>query len=226
MNKTFTINNFDKHLIIEDNGKTYLIDTGSPFSIHDGSLEFCGHQFPRSIAPCSPDDISNLLGMHVDALVGFNVLRHFAVLIDYGNGEITFSDEGLSLPNAEVVPISTRFGVPKVMMSLLGHEGLFFLDTGAKISYVASETTSGLTPDETDSDFYPGFGHFETPVFNLETTVAGKPFRVRYGNLPLLLEQGLMGLSGTKGIIGYDFFNNFKVLIDYTTNQLYLAYGH
>ncbi len=222
MKKTFTINNFDKHLIIEDNGKTYLIDTGSPFSIHDGTLEFCGQQFPRSMAPCSPDDISNLLGMHVDALVGFNVLRHYAVLIDYGNSEITFSDEGLSLPDATALPINTGFGVPKVKMSLLGHEGLFFLDTGAKISYVASETTNGLTPDGTDTDFYPGVGDFETPIFNLDTTIADKTFKVRYGNLPRMLERSLMGLSGTKGVIGYDFFNNFKVLIDYRENQLYL----
>ena len=224
MKKTFTINSFDKHLIIEDNGNTYLIDTGSPFSVHDGdTLEFCGHQFPRSMAPCSPNDISSLLGMHVDALVGYNVLKHFAVLFDYGKSEITFSDEGLSLPDAEAIPVDTSFGVPKVKMSLLGHEGLFFLDTGAKISYVASATTHGLTPDETDTDFYVGYGDFETPIFHLETTITGKPFLVRYGNLPKLLECTLMGLSGTKGVIGYDFFNTFKVLLDYRTNQMYLA---
>ena len=224
MKKTYTINNFDKHLIIEDNGKTYLIDTGSPFSVHNGDmLEFCGQQFPRGMAPCSPNDISDLLGMHVDALVGYNVLKHFAVLLDYGKGEITFSDEGLSLPDAVAIPVDTSFGVPKVKMSLLGHEGLFFLDTGAKISFVASATTNGLTPDETDTDFYVGYGDFETPIFNLETTIAGKSFRVRYGNLPKLLECTLMGLSGTKGVIGYDFFSSFKVLIDYRTNQMYLA---
>ena len=228
MKKTFTINNFDKHLIIEDNGKTYLIDTGSPYSIFEGdSLEFLGQMCHKNnlmalAARVMPTDISNLLGMHVDALVGYNVLKHFAVLFDYGKGEITFSDEGLSLPDAEAIPIDTSFGVPKVKMSLLGHEGLFFLDTGAKISYVASTTTNGLTPDETDTDFYVGYGDFETPIFNLETTIAGKIFHVRYGNLPMLLECTLMGLSGTKGVIGYDFFNNFKVLIDYSANQMYL----
>ena len=41
MKKTYTINKFDNHLIIEDNGQTLLIDTGSPFSIFDGdSLNF------------------------------------------------------------------------------------------------------------------------------------------------------------------------------------------
>ena len=43
MEKTYTINNYDNHLIIEDNGKTLLVDTGSPFSIFDGAaLDFCG----------------------------------------------------------------------------------------------------------------------------------------------------------------------------------------
>ena len=224
MKKTFSINNFDKHLIIEENGKTYLIDTGSPFSVHDGdSLEFCGQQFTDNMAPCSPENISSLLGMHIDALVGYNVLTHYAILFDYDQGEITFSDEELTLPNAISLPINTSFGVPKVRMSLLGNEDDFFLDTGAKISYVASETTEGLTPDETDTDFYLGYGDFETPIFNLETTIAGKSFRVRYGNLPFLLERTLMGLSNTKGVIGYDFFNSFKVLIDYRTNMLYLV---
>ena len=224
MKKTFTINNFDKHLIIEDNGKTYLIDTGSPFSVHDGdSLEFCGQQFLGHLAPCSPENISSLLGMHIDALVGYNVLKYFAILFDYGQSEITFSDEELSLPEAISVPIDTSSGVPKVKMNLLGNEDDFFLDTGAKISYVASKTTEGLTPDETDTDFYLGYGDFETPIFDLETTIACKPFSVRYGNLPFLLERTLIGLCNTKGVIGYDFFNSFKVLIDYRTDMLYLV---
>ena len=229
MKKTFTINNFDKHLIIEDNGKTYLIDTGSPYSIFDGeALEFLGQTCHKSnmmalAAQVMPTDISSLLGMHVDALIGNDILKHFAICFNYGQGEITFSDEGLTLPDAIAIPIDTSFGVPKAKMSLLGDEGLFFLDTGAKISYVNSATTSGLTPDETDTDFYPGVGDFETSVFNLDTTIASKTFRVRYGNLPKLLEFSLIGLSGTKGVIGYDFFNNFKVLIDYRANQLYLA---
>jgi hypothetical protein len=88
---------------------------------------------------------------------------------------------------------------------------------------VASEITSGLTPDETDTELYPGFGDFETPVSNLDTTIADKTFNVRYGNLPRVLELSLIGLSGTTGVIGFDFFNSFKVLIDYRANQMYLA---
>lgn len=123
MKKTYTINNFDKHLIIEDNGKTFLIDTGSPFSIFDDAhIELCGHQFPKGLALYSAADISNLLGMHVDALVGNDILKHFNVGIDYAGGTITLSDEVLDLPGAIELPFELSFGVPKVTMTLQGEE--------------------------------------------------------------------------------------------------------
>lgn len=224
MKKTYTINKFDNHLIIEDNGNTCLIDTGSPFSIFDGtSLDFCGRQFPKGLSMCSADAISNLLGMHVDALVGNDILKHFNVLIDYAEGTISFSDESLNLSSAIELPFDMSFGVPKVNMTLQGEERRFFLDTGAKISYVSSQMTQGLESVETASDFYMGFGNFDTPIYNMEASVAGQSFNVRVGNLPPMLEGTLIGLSGTAGVIGYDFFNRFKVQLDYANHMLHLA---
>ena len=92
MKNIYTINNFDNHLIIEDNGKTLLIDTGSPFSIFGHpSLDFCGRQFPKGLTMISTDAVSNLLGMHIDALVGNNILKHFKVVFDYANGKMLLS---------------------------------------------------------------------------------------------------------------------------------------
>ena len=224
MEKTYTINNYDNHLIIEDNGKTLLIDTGSPFSIFDGaSLDFCGRQFPKGLSMCSADAISSLLGMHVDALVGNDILKHFNVLVDYAEGTITLSDEALNLPDAVELPFDLSFGVPKVNMTLQGEERRFFLDTGAKISYVSSQMTQGLNSVETATDFYMGFGNFDTPIYNMEASVAGQSFNVRVGNLPPILEGTLIGLSGTAGVIGYDFFNRFKVVFDYANCKMLLS---
>ena len=224
MRKTYTINKFDNHLIIEDNGHALLIDTGSPFSIFDGAaLDFCGRQFPQGMNMVSVETISNLLGMHVDALVGNDILSHFNVGIDYAGGTITFSDEVLDLPGAIELPFKLLIGVPNVTMTLQGEEHRFFLDTGAKISYVSAQMTQGLTPVETASDFYPGFGNFDTPVYNMEASVAGQPFNVRIGNLPPVLEATLIGLSGTAGVIGYDFFNRFKVVFDYANGKMLLS---
>lgn len=223
MKKTYTINNYDNHLIIEDNGKTFLIDTGSPFSIFDGtSLDFCGRQFPKGMTMVSIEAVSDLLGMNIDALVGNDVLRQYAVLVDYNGGTITFSDEGISLPGGQAIALGNNFGIPKVTMQLRGQEGTFFLDTGAKISYVKSSTLDGLTPDDHATDFYVGYGNFETPIYHVPTSIGSHEFTVQYGTLPRILELSLIGLAGTTGVVGYDFFNNFTVLLDYKNDTLWL----
>lgn len=223
MKQTFTINGFDHHLLINDNERTLLIDTGSPFSIFNGSdFEFLGAHVSKGLLPVSPDTISDLLGTHVDALVGNDMLQQFSVLVDYSQGTITFSDEDLSLPGSQAITMGKSFGIPKVTMQLRGQEGNFFLDTGAKISYVKSSTLDGLTPDSQATDFYVGYGDFETPIYHVPTGIGGYNFNVQYGTLPGILELSLIGLSGTTGVVGYDFFNSFTVLLDYKNGILWL----
>ena len=223
MRNTYTINNFDNHLIIEDNGKTFLIDTGSPFSIFDGaSFDFCGRQFPKGMTMVSIEAVSDLLGMNIDALVGNDILKYYNVLFDYAGGTITFSDENLSLPGRQAIALGNAFGIPKVTMQLRGQEGTFFLDTGAKISYVKASTLDGLTPDSQATDFYVGYGDFDTPIYHVPTSIGGHEFIVQYGTLPRILELSLIGLSGTTGVVGYDFFNNFMVLLDHRNDTLWL----
>lgn len=223
MKQTFTINGFDHHLLINDNERTLIIDTGSPFSIFNGSdFEFLGMQVSKGPLPVSPDNISESIGTHVDALVGNDMLQQFAVLVDYSHGTITFSDEDLSLPESQAITLGMSFGVPKVTMQLRGKEGSFFLDTGAKISYVKASTLDGLTPDGQATDFYVGYGGFETPIYHVPTGIVGYDFNVQYGTLPGVLELSLIGLSGTTGVVGYDFFNSFTVLLDYKNGTLWL----
>ena len=71
----------------------------------------------------------------------------------------------------------------------------------------------------TDEDFYPGVGKFETSCYEILTSFGEYNFTVKYGNLPTLLQMTLM-LGGTNGIIGLDFFNNFKVVLDLKNNRL------
>ena len=223
MKKAFTINPFDHHILIEEENRTLLIDTGSPFTLfHGEEFEFLGTRVSKGLLPVSPDAISELLGMHIDALVGCDILKHFAVLFDCHQGSITFSDEELSLPESECIPLSSTLGLPTVSLQIIGHDGHFFLDTGAKISYVKENTLSGLAPDGQDTDFYPGFGQFETPVYRIPTIIGHQEFTVNYGVLPSLLETSLLTLTGTSGIIGYDFFNQFTVLLDLKRKTLQL----
>ena len=224
MKRTFTINPFDHHILIENENRTLLIDTGSPVTLFNGEeFEFLGTSIPRGILSISPDAICESLGTHIDALVGCDVLKHFAVLFDCHRGTITFSDEELLLPDSECIPLSSTLGLPKVSLQLMGHDGRFFLDTGAKISYVRENVLEGVASEGQATDFYPGFGQFETPIYHITTSVGAQKFPVHYGVLPGFLETSLLGLTGTSGIIGYDLFEHFTVLLDFRNNTLRLA---
>ncbi len=67
--------------------------------------------------------------------------------------------------------------------------------------------------------FYPGYGSFETPIFTLETQIAGATLSINFGNLPTQL-LGLLNQGNVKGIIGFDLFNDFQILLNIQQNKL------
>lgn len=214
MRKEFVINNFDRHLLISESDKTMLIDTGSPFSISDTDLEFCGMHFGQFNNSINIAQVAKLLGTHIDALIGYDIISKFSVLFDYPGQRMTFSDIPMTLEGAGFMPLVIFMGIPKIRLSVLGQEGPYFLDTGARISYVDPTVTNGMIAVGKEEDFYIGFGNFRTPVFNIEVMLGQHQFNVRFGNLPGQLNAALIGRTGARGVIGYDLFEHFKILID------------
>jgi hypothetical protein len=166
--------------------------------------------------------ISEMLGTEITTLLGADVLSNFKILFDYKNGLVEFNKQEINFNGTEI-DISNFMGIPIIELSIENQNLKFFLDTGAKLSYLSDSITSNYESIGTDEDFYPGVGKFETECFEISTLFGGKNFLVKYGNLPPLLQMTLM-LGGTDGIIGFDFFNNFKVVLDLKNNSL--KYGH
>jgi hypothetical protein len=104
-----------------------------------------------------------------------------------------------------------------IELEVLGKRLKMFLDSGAKFSYLSTAHTANLTSVGTGTDFYPGLGNFETPLFEVESIMAGKSFTVKYGNLPAELLP-LISSANVHGIIGYDLFNQFQVFLDTENN--------
>jgi len=229
MRKTYTINSYDNHLVINDNGRTILVDTGSPNSYFNGdSFEFCGQTIRKGLNllgglnPVSIESLSNLMHLQLDALIGYDLLKHFTLIIDYAGGTITFCDEEVDFHDGTELPMKVKMGIPTIELELNGKVNRFFLDTGAKVSYVPATATEGRTPTGTAHDFYPLLGEFDTYLYELETIAAGHTFNCQYGNLPAVLETTLGLGTGIRGIIGHDFFNHFVVLLDYRNKRLYI----
>ncbi|MBV6477954.1 MAG: hypothetical protein HGGPFJEG_00699 [Ignavibacteria bacterium] len=218
---TFQINLFKGHPIIKDGENIMLIDTGAPSTIHfANNLFFCSDNFSctTNYMGLTVQKISEMLGTEITTLIGADILSNFKVLLDYKNEVVVFSkDETHSLSNE--ISILSFMGIPIIELIVDNQILKFFLDTGAKLSYLDSKLTSQHTSIGIEEDFYPGVGKFETKCYEILTNFGSKEFQVKYGNLPNLLQMTLM-LGGTNGIIGVDFFNNFKVCLDIKNGKI------
>lgn len=222
--KQFGIQLFKGHPIIIDGENRILIDTGAPSTIHaSNTLNFCSESFgcSTSYMGLTVSKISDMLGTEITTLLGADILFDFKILLDYQNQVIEFSKQEIDM-NGTQVDISNFVGIPIIKMTVANQELKFFLDTGAKLSYLSDSLTSNYESVGINEDFYPGVGKFQTECFVIPTVFGDKEFVATYGNLPTLLQMTLM-LGGTDGIIGFDFFNNFKVVLDLKNNRLKYA---
>lgn len=222
--KQFQIKLFKGHPIIDEGEHRILIDTGAPSTIHaSDSLNFCSESFGCSTnyMGLTVSKISDMLGTEITTLLGADILSDFKILLDYQNQIIEFNKQEIDIDGTQA-DISNFMGIPIIKMNVDNQELKFFLDTGAKLSYLSDSLTSNYECVGTDEDFYPGVGKFETKCFEIPTVFGDNEFVVKYGNLPTLLQMTLM-LGGTDGIIGFDFFNNFKVVLDLKNNILKYA---
>jgi hypothetical protein len=108
------------------------------------------------------------------------------------------------------VHLDDFMGIPIVRADIRGIGYRMFLDTGAQISYfqhdsLASFPTAGLV-----TDFYPGFGQFQTETYHVDMTLGGVQVTLRCGVLPPLLGATLL-MAQTEGIIGNQVFRGRRV---------------
>ncbi len=218
---SFKLTIFKGHSIIKSGENIILIDTGAPSTIHtSNSLTFCSETYSSSTnyMGLTVLEISELLGTKITTLLGTDILSEYKILFDYKNEIIEFNKQEIVFEGTEI-EISIFLGIPIIELSIDHHQLRFFLDTGAKLSYLSDSITNKYKSIGTTEDFYPGFGNFETECFEIPTSCGDKNFIVKYGKLPTLLQRTLE-LGKTDGIIGFDFFNNFKVVLDLKNKKL------
>ena len=179
--------------IVEIDGKRCLVDTGYP----DAFLSEPGVQKYFGIS-----------GLHV---AGVQALKRYTKF-DYRNNEITTSDEPIPLESGETLPVEIRENCPwpgwLVKMTVGGVEGMRYIDTGAAYSYVhnlSKDFPSAGIADECSFDGRP----WTAPMRRVPCEFAGHPFEILCGDA-----QDNPAYVPSEGVIGYDFFNNFTLVVD------------
>ena len=185
--------------IVEIDGKRCLVDTGYPgafMSAKPGVQEFFG-----------------IPGLH---FAGVQALKRYTKF-DYRNNEITTSDEPIPLESGETLPVEIRENCPwpgwLVTMTVGGVEGMRYIDTGAAFSYVhnlSKDFPSAGIADECSFDGRP----WTAPMCRVPCEFAGHPFESLCGDARDNKANPNGCAVPPAGVIGYDFFNNFTLVVD------------
>jgi hypothetical protein len=202
-----------RHLVVVVGGLTALLDTGSPASIgRRGVLRLADRSWePAADSPVLAQ-ISAWLDRQVDWLVGVDILSTMPVLVDGRARCVTFGAKSRERGGVELA-LDLRYAVPEVTIRHADGTADAFLDTGARVSYAAPGAVQGRQPDSSETDFYPLVGPFTTPVYRLDVSVGGRPFRGRFGVLPAQLAS-VLHLIGERWILGTEYFWDRRLLLD------------
>ena len=176
--------------IVELDGKKCFLDTGYPgavMPVNSGVQKFFG-----------------ISGLHV---AGVKWLKRYTKF-DYPNCEITTSDDPIPLEDGVTVPLEVRNLRWLVKMTVGGVEGMRYIDTGAAYSYVHNLSTQFPVTEVADECGWTK-GPFKAPMRRVPCDFAGHPFEILCGDAKDNPEY-----VPNEGVIGYDFFNNFAVVVD------------
>lgn len=181
--------------VVEINGKTCFLDTG----------------FPGVTMPVCAEvqESFGIPGMHV---AGVSVLKRYTKF-DYLNSEITTSDDPIQLEGGTTVPLEIRPTGWLVKMTIGGVEGMRYIDTGAAYSYVWN--LSPLIPSAGNVEDIGFSGkHWAALARHVPCELAGHPFEILCANAPENQERPNGAAVPREGVIGYDFFANFTIVVD------------
>ena len=186
----------------------------------ESTLSFLGRE--HRVLNKGVDYLSRLAGVEFTTLMGMDILSQYRVVFDYENEEITFlTHDEVGFEGVEMA-LPSLMGMILVNMQIAGRQCLMALDTGAPVSYLDDSITRGMQPVGEKEDFHPMAGRYVTPVYELEAEVGGKTFSATFGNLPTVMALQLK-LLGVDGVIGYDFFKSFKVMIDVAGSKVVIS---
>lgn len=216
------------HIIVPLAIGTGLVDTGSPTSFASAPFEFAGkrHAPPSSMMGVTPETISKLSGIRVDALIGCDILSGpEAMRIRWAERVIEFSDK---FPEGGMTDrLHSLMGTPvfPVRLGMLETKAIF--DTGAHLSYITPKLVATMMPVGHREDFHPLNGRFTAPVYHISTSIGDHSHELEYGTLPGALElmtAMAMHLSGSSAVIGTEILEHFDVAISW--KRKFISWTH
>ncbi len=212
MTQTFKVEFSKKVPIGEADGKKWMVDTGCPIS--SPNLE----AIPEMKVVLAR--VGEFLGIPGLQMMGLDSLADY-ILVAYRNKTIIRSDEPIAFEGTAVPMILGMHGCPCVEMTVGGKAQYYHIDTGAAYSYAHGLDKTAYEPAGTIEECDLKGDIWSAPMFHVPCAFGGHPFEILCGaasdnraGVPSVTSTGIR--SG--GVVGYDFFNSFTVLINRREN--------
>jgi predicted aspartyl protease len=173
-----------------------------------------------------------LISQIADGILGTSIFSDFIVTIDYPAGQLLLSRKRPPVPaGAEVLPVWFFSNLLLLPLEVNGKRGNFIVDTGAVTTVLSHSLAAELGVDEKTPGArinmgIAGVGGFQGVVLKIPdvTFKTAKNTEVFPQVVAIDLKQ-ISKTIGTEvaGIIGYDFFSDYRVTLDYYAGELRLA---
>jgi hypothetical protein len=149
----------------------------------------------------------------IDALLGGDILSRFAISIDWWRSVLKFAPPGAGLAGTQL-PASLLMSTP--LLEFITPSGMTqgLFDTGAKLCYAPRSAAANRTPISRTQDFLPGFGEFNSDVYELRIEFSGHAFLANCGILPDSVARLLQAMAGIEWIIGTDLLRQGIIGVD------------
>lgn len=180
------------------------------------------------------DHLEISIGRNIDGIVGYEMLHHHVVRLDYDAMKLEVYDSGSYPKRGEELVFKFHHTVPTVEATIMLNNGesltgSYYVNTGAGTTVdfnTPYANTNGII-DKTGEHYsylVKGLGAKETRHYEgrVKTFTFGA---YTISELPIGISQVTTGIQGEKkvaGIIGNKLMNRFNVLFDYKTHRMYL----
>ena len=200
-----------------------LIDTGSPGSCAPEPFQFARREYapPAAMACFSPERLSELSGIQIDALIGCDILSELTVRFRWHDRKIDVGEDVPDAPSHE--HFTPLMGTPVFSVGLGGREVKALFDTGAHLSYIDPALVAGMQASGEKADFHPLSGPYIAPTYMVSTSLGGFEHDLEYGVLSGTVAQMTamaMAASGTSAIIGTSLLEHFDCTISWERNTV------
>ena len=204
--------------------------------IKHNSIEINGFPMEKNINVYAAD-LSHLeisLGRDFDGILGYDLLHHHTVHIDYDNLRMDIYDHGNGPKNGDAIPFTLMTSIPTIKGKVVLnnneiHEGNFFVMTGAgttlDLNSPAAESWDAIS--KTGKHYsYPMKGLGEEEALQYEGHVMSFTFgKQTVEDLPIGISTSKTGIQADKkvaGIIGNRILREFNITIDVPDKMIWI----